>query len=184
MDARAINAPPALAAVEVALKGRFLAPGLSLKEFLWSNHHPDLIPGNVAAYLSNAAHQANGARLGIGYAGAHGEIGRMLVTSGYRFPGLNSAARGSGTKPGQKPSAHMDARAIDVIPLDMPMLEAFNRLRRANLPFEKLIWEGGTWIHLQVPKAGEEPRRVAYMWFGGADYPAFNEADPRVRKVA
>lgn len=161
-----------------------LAPHLSRREFLGSVHHPDLVAANELDFASSPLLQLNAARLFAAYEQAHAVVGRMRVTSGYRCDALNRAVGGAGYHPGQKPSAHMDARAIDVQPLDVSLVEAMEKLRASSIPFEKLIFEGGTWLHLQVPKAGEPAHRIALMWFGGSDYPAFNEADPRVRRAA
>jgi uncharacterized protein YcbK (DUF882 family) len=70
----------------------------------------------------------------------------LKVNSLYRSPAVNSAVHGSGSKPGQLPSAHMDGRAIDFVPVGLDLEEAFQKLAKCLL-FDKLILEGsgGPW---------------------------------------
>ena len=89
----------------------------------------------------------------------------MILSSGYRCPALNTRAGGSGSRPGEKPSAHMDFRAIDFDPRGVSVSFAFDILRKSALAYDKIILEtdGNTfWIHLQVAREGEVPARRAF----------------------
>lgn len=79
------------------------------------------------------------------------------IDSGYRCPLVNAATGGSIN------SAHMDGRAADVIPIGMPVLDAFHALLKTDLPFDQMIFECATWIHLALPAPGVAPRREAEL---------------------
>lgn len=79
----------------------------------------------------------------------------MHVNSGYRSFALNVAVGGS------KTSAHMRGQSCDFFPIGMTLQEAFDRIRRSSLPFDQVIIECNTWIHIGMAKLGEEPRRQA-----------------------
>lgn len=102
-----------------------------------------------------------------------GEEIPMHENSGYRCEALNNALGGSGSKPGQKPSAHMDFRALDWVPGNCADIkQAFDAIRLAGPSkapgLDKIILErnketGGWWIHSQVARAGEKPLRQAFI---------------------
>lgn len=73
-------------------------------------------------------------------------VGRLRVTSGYRSPAVNRAIGGSST------SQHMRGEAADVVPLDVPLAEAWESLLGAGLPIDQAIVyqraEGRGWIHV------------------------------------
>jgi zinc D-Ala-D-Ala carboxypeptidase len=79
----------------------------------------------------------------------------MHTDSGYRSPALNGAVGGSRT------SAHMDGRAEDFIPIGMSLQEAFDKLRRSDLPYDQIIIECNAWIHIGIAPYGDPPRRQA-----------------------
>jgi hypothetical protein len=79
----------------------------------------------------------------------------MHVNSGYRSFALNVAVGGS------KTSAHMRGDACDFYPIGMTLCDAFERIRHSSLPFDQVIIECNTWIHIGAAKIGEEPRRQA-----------------------
>ncbi|HJV23407.1 MAG TPA: D-Ala-D-Ala carboxypeptidase family metallohydrolase [Holophagaceae bacterium] len=87
----------------------------------------------------------------------------LHVNSGFRCPELNAAVGG------MKASAHLSGRAADVVPLGLPIEEAFHKLCEApqqKLPFDQLILEtnhrGAVWLHLAIAAEGKEPRRMAF----------------------
>lgn len=87
-----------------------------------------------------------------------------IVTSFFRCPTLNGAIGGK-IKP---PSAHMDCRAIDSIPVGIGVEEAFEILKplAADLGFDQLIIEhdraGHIWLHSAVARDGAKPRLMAF----------------------
>ena len=85
-------------------------------------------------------------------------VGPLRVNSWYRCPALNKAVGGANT------SAHLEGRAADIVPAGDISI-AFVTLVKSSLPYDKVILERhGTawWIHVQVAREGEEPRRQAY----------------------
>ena len=85
----------------------------------------------------------------------------LKVNSGFRCPGLNQAVGGA------VGSAHMDGRAADVVPVGMTVADAFYRIKRSGLPYDQLILECGSWLHLAVAKVGADPRQQVLTATGG-----------------
>lgn len=88
------------------------------------------------------------------------EPGRALLgghswhlDSGIRCPRLNVAVNGSST------SAHLWGGAADVIPAQWNLRDAFDVLRKSELPYDQIIIECGAWIHLGRARNGATPRR-------------------------
>lgn len=79
----------------------------------------------------------------------------MHSNSGYRCFKLNVLVGGSQT------SAHMDGRADDFYPIGLTLEQAFDKIRGSSLPFDQVIIECNTWIHLGMAREGEQPRRQA-----------------------
>jgi zinc D-Ala-D-Ala carboxypeptidase len=79
----------------------------------------------------------------------------MHVNSGYRSFALNVAVGGS------KTSAHMRGQACDFFPIGMSLEEAFDRIRHSEIPFDQVIIECNTWIHIGAAQPGYFPRRQA-----------------------
>jgi len=86
----------------------------------------------------------------------------LRIHSGYRAPAVNEAVGGAVT------SAHMDGRAADFVPVDLPLLNAFHALRTSPLPFDQIIQECGPsgWIHISIAVPGATPRRQALIATG------------------
>lgn len=84
----------------------------------------------------------------------------MKVTSGYRSPEINSRVGGS------KTSAHMEGRAADVIPTQGKLHDAFAAVMCSDIPYDQLILEAGSWLHLAVARSGEQPRRECLLATG------------------
>jgi len=102
-------------------------------------------------------------------------VGRTRVNSCYRCPPLNAAIGGA------KTSLHMLGLAADLVPLDMPLVEAYEAIvaRRPAL-LDQLILEFGRWIHVGAPRPGTAARRQLLMIFDAGHYLPWNPADPRV----
>lgn len=82
----------------------------------------------------------------------------VSISSGIRCLGLNKAVGGS-----QLPlSAHVYGRAADLTAarFGSPVTVA-RAIEASSLSFDKLIYEG-TWVHGQIAKVGETPRREVY----------------------
>lgn len=77
----------------------------------------------------------------------------LLISSGYRSPMLNHVVNGA------QHSAHLHGRAADFTCPDYGSpLEVCRTLSDAGLPFDKIINEG-TWVHIQIARPGEKPRK-------------------------
>jgi hypothetical protein len=109
---------------------------------------------------------------------ARGFIGPLHVNSGYRCPGLNTAIGGS------KTSAHMEGLAADVLPLDMDLRDAYQRLATSGLPFDQLIFEFSRWIHIGAPTHAHVPRLQRLAIYEPGQYIVWTSDDPRFRGVA
>jgi zinc D-Ala-D-Ala carboxypeptidase len=79
----------------------------------------------------------------------------LRIHSGYRSPAVNEAVGGAAT------SAHMDGRAADFVPVDLPLLNAFHALRTSQLPYSQIIFECASWIHIAIATPGIKPAREA-----------------------
>jgi len=86
-------------------------------------------------------------------------IGPIRVNSWFRCPQVNAAVGG------EKTSAHLEARAADIVPTG----DVFSKFKMAltmldELPIDKIIFEKrrSEWIHVQVAKEGSAPRRLAF----------------------
>ena len=86
----------------------------------------------------------------------------LSVSSWYRCPALNSRVGG---KPN---SAHLTARATDVVPIGLDIIEAYNMVAKAGVmeDIDQLILEndknGNRWLHIAQHPHGDEPRHMAF----------------------
>ena len=89
---------------------------------------------------------------------AREELGRILVTSGYRSPELNKAIGGASS------SMHQTGEALDLKALDTSNKELFYFIKE-NLVFDQLIWEYGNkknpdWVHVSYKREGDNRYQV------------------------
>jgi hypothetical protein len=79
----------------------------------------------------------------------------LHVDSGFRAPLVNAAVGGALN------SAHKDGRAADLIPIGMPLQQAFEILRASDLLYDQLIREfpSAGWIHIAIAEQGKIPKR-------------------------
>jgi hypothetical protein len=82
------------------------------------------------------------------------------IDSGYRCEELNEAVGGART------SAHLEGRAADCVPAGN-LQSAFLTLKNSDLPYDQIIFECNSWIHLAIARDGEKPRRQALTAAGG-----------------
>lgn len=73
---------------------------------------------------------------------ARSKLGQLIVSSGYRSADLNKAIGGSRT------SQHCFGEAADIITPRMNLLEAAQWIATSGLPFDQLIYEFDSWIHV------------------------------------
>jgi zinc D-Ala-D-Ala carboxypeptidase len=66
----------------------------------------------------------------------------ITVTSGYRSPLVNRGIGGSAT------SQHMEGRAADIIVQGLTIQELYERIRDSQLPYDQLIQEFDSWVHV------------------------------------
>ncbi|BDU76282.1 D-Ala-D-Ala carboxypeptidase family metallohydrolase [Mesoterricola sediminis] len=85
----------------------------------------------------------------------------LHVNSGFRSHVVNLLVGGASN------SAHLDGRACDFVPVGMDIRLAFDAIRRSALPYDKVLLECGSWIHVQIAPKGAQPRRQAYLATGG-----------------
>lgn len=107
-------------------------------------------------------------------------FGAISVASGYRCPALNAAVGGAAR------SAHMDGRAADVKPVDpaITLREIVGWVIASQLPFDQVIYEFGSWVHLAIPPAAAAARRQALMIFAPERYLAFDAGGIPADRVA
>ena len=93
-------------------------------------------------------------------------VGRpIIVSSGYRSPQLNAAVGGSNT------SQHSLGQAADFSIPGMSAAEIVATMRTLNLPFDQVIDEFGSWVHVsygprqrrQVLRARKVNGRTVYL---------------------
>lgn len=131
-----------------------LSPHFSLEELTFSQAAVRLGIDNTpdAEEIANLRHLCDEllepARLVLGVP--------LHVDSGYRSIKVNAQVGGDSA------SAHMYGRAADIIPINMSISEAFDRLRKdITLPYDKIIFECKAWIHIAIPPLGLRARRIA-----------------------
>ena len=129
------------------------------------------------------------------------EFGVVRVTSGLRVAELNAAIPGSSTT-----SYHCFGLAFDfrVVGARMEIVGrpdgsqvailvgagraqftptlggVMDWIVESNLPYDQVIYEYGSWIHIGAAKDGKEPRKQALMKFAGERYKTYDPADSRV----
>lgn len=86
----------------------------------------------------------------------------LHIDSGFRCPALNTAVGGAST------SAHLDGRAADIVPIGLTLQEAFDTLRKSDLPYDQIITECNAWIHIAIAANGTRPRRQMLAAKGSA----------------
>jgi len=76
----------------------------------------------------------------------------LHINSGFRSSLVNSMVGGVHN------SAHLDGRAADFVPIGKDLRACFEFIRLSDLPYDQVILECGTWIHVAW---AENPRKQA-----------------------
>lgn len=88
----------------------------------------------------------------------------VLVTSGYRSVELNKAIGGAGT------SQHCKGEAADIHVNGMTIRELATAIRSFNLPYDQLIEEFGSWVHVSYSPRNLRQYLIATRVNGRAVY--------------
>lgn len=102
-------------------------------------------------------------------------FGPLRINSLYRSPEVNAAVGGSPS------SAHLEARAADLVPLaaGVSIAQIVRWVRdESGLPFDQIIDEKGKgpgWLHYGISRIGRTPRRQALRMRDGIFTPYVDE---------
>jgi hypothetical protein len=78
----------------------------------------------------------------------------VVVTSGFRSPAVNKRIKGSPT------SQHMKGEAADIYVPGMPTDVLMDKIRSLHLPFDQLIDEFDSWVHVSHAMGGQQRKMV------------------------
>lgn len=94
------------------------------------------------------------------------ELGTAIfVNSGYRCKELNEAIGGSVT------SQHMKGQAADIVASGVSPKDLFNAIVDNHLPFDQLIYEFGSWVHVSFNQGNNRFQKLeAYRQNGKTFY--------------
>lgn len=89
----------------------------------------------------------------------------LHISSGFRSPKVNTAIGGSST------SSHMNGEAADFIAPDYgsPLLIA-HAIEDADIEFDQLIYEGGSWVHIGIREPMRQQVLTAHFAGGKVSY--------------
>jgi hypothetical protein len=89
----------------------------------------------------------------------------ILISSGYRSPALNKAVGGA------KNSAHMVGLAADfTAPGFGTVMQVARAIATSEMPYDQVIHEFGTWVHMSLAVDDSEPRGERLSIFTGTGY--------------
>lgn len=80
----------------------------------------------------------------------------ITVLSGYRSDKVNKLVGGS------KNSQHMAGLAADIRVSNMKIKDLIEVIRELNLPYDQLINEFGSWVHVSTTDGSREPRKQVF----------------------
>jgi len=103
------------------------------------------VPDALLPNLQRTAELLEAVRRAIGVA--------IHISSGYRSPPVNAAIGGATN------SAHMEARAADINADGLTPRQLASYIAGSTIAFDKVILEFAQWVHVQVERSGETPRR-------------------------
>lgn len=94
-------------------------------------------------------------------------LGRPItVSSGYRSPLVNRAVGGASS------SQHVLGQAADIVVPGMHVTEVVARIRALGLPFDQLIDEFGSWVHVSHGPRNRRQTLRARRTLAGTKYEA------------
>lgn len=88
----------------------------------------------------------------------------IVVSSGYRSKSLNTRVGGSTT------SQHCKGEAADIIVPGMETADVVDLIRSMRLPFDQVINEGNSWVHVSYGPRHRKQALVATFRGGKAEY--------------
>lgn len=92
------------------------------------------------------------------------KVGPIRVSSGYRAPEVNKRVGGAAT------SQHCFGQAADITVPGMSVPDLFNLIRKSPLPFDQVIEEYGTWVHVSYSSRNRRQALIARRVGGRAQY--------------
>lgn len=95
------------------------------------------------------------------------KIGIVWISSGFRCAKLNKLVGGSAT------SAHMKGYAADIVISGMPTQELYLKILKIGLPFDQLIQEFDSWVHIGNAPKPRGQKLVAVREAGATKYLPF-----------
>ncbi|HEY4712342.1 MAG TPA: D-Ala-D-Ala carboxypeptidase family metallohydrolase [Dehalococcoidia bacterium] len=95
--------------------------------------------------------------------------GRVRISSGYRSPAVNIAAKGSST------SQHLPGEAADIVPLDSDIRDVYRWLvEESRIAFGQAIYETA-WIHVSLVRM-DRPNGEALV-YDGRDFRKYSKQE-------
>jgi zinc D-Ala-D-Ala carboxypeptidase len=77
----------------------------------------------------------------------------LHIDSSYRCPAINTLVKGA------KTSQHMLGQAADIKPVGFDLQSAFYKIKKSDIPYDQIIIECGSWIHISCAHDGAAPRK-------------------------
>jgi hypothetical protein len=91
------------------------------------------------------------------------------INSGFRSVAVNTAVGGVAT------SQHCKGQAVDFTPMkEIALKDAMDAILAGGVPFDQMIYEFGSWLHISRPDFGTSPRKSILMigkWTDGKYLP-------------
>lgn len=72
----------------------------------------------------------------------YNKIYKFNISSGFRCKELNKKIGGS------EKSQHCEGKAVDIVPIKASLFDFLDEVRHSKIPFDQLILEFNSWIHL------------------------------------
>jgi zinc D-Ala-D-Ala carboxypeptidase len=141
-----------------------------LSEFLFSSTAKRIGIPNAP----NTAQLANIRALAPALEKLRAKIGPIHIDSGLRVPTVNHAVGGV------SPSAHEYGIASDNVPINCTKRQAIDAFLTLGIPFDQLIAEYGSWVHIALFSPSGEQRNEKLMIFSAGHYQPLDINDNRI----